>query len=66
VAGTARLEEHGAARLLLEEDDQLVAAQLALEHGLAVLVHAVDLKDGFDSLFAIDKTGRAHPLVRRG
>src|SRR5919202_1254777 len=41
----ARLYDHGAARLLLEERDQLVARHLALELDLALRVDAMEMKD---------------------
>jgi hypothetical protein len=66
MASTAGLEEYGALRLLLKKPDQLAPMQFAPEHRPATLIDAMDLKDSLDSLFAIDKTGRAHPPVRRG
>src|SRR5215213_7539142 len=45
VCRTAGLHDHGAAWLLLEEGDQLVARQLAFELDLALRVDAMEMKD---------------------
>src|SRR5215218_3832227 len=44
VPSAAGLDDHRASCLLLEERDQLVPAQLALENRPSALVHAVDLE----------------------
>jgi hypothetical protein len=49
---TAGLHDHGAARLSLEEGDQLVAPQLALELDLAPRVDAMEVEDGLGGVDA--------------
>src|SRR5918993_1610296 len=56
---TAGLHDHGAARLLLEEGDQLVARQLALELDLALCIDTMEMKDGLGCIHP--DHANAHP-----
>src|SRR3954452_24374371 len=49
---TARLHDHGAARLLLEEADQLVALQLALQEHFALSIEAVQMENRLGGVHA--------------